>query len=98
MSKHLRISAFLAAMSCFVLAAGFYYLGFELSPLSFTFADGATTPYPTEQVTFVSANASWGGSETATEKPIGNSANNSLCNMERWAASSFDSGALPAQA
>jgi hypothetical protein len=37
-------------MSCFVLAAGSYYLGFELSPLSFTFADGATTPYPSEQV------------------------------------------------
>jgi hypothetical protein len=50
MSKRVRISAFLAAMSCFVLAAGFYYLGFELSPLSFTFADGATTPYPSEQV------------------------------------------------
>ena len=50
MTRRLRIFSFIAAMSCFALAAGFYHLGFELWPPSATMADGRTAPFRSAEI------------------------------------------------
>jgi len=50
MNKRLRIISFIVAISCFALASGSYYLGFELWPPSATIADGVTTPFRSSDV------------------------------------------------
>jgi len=50
LTRRLRIIAFVAAVGCFSLSAGFYHLGFELWPPRATTADVRTTPFRSNEV------------------------------------------------
>ena len=45
MTRRLRIISFLAAMSCFAIAASISYFGFEVWPPSATLADGRSAEF-----------------------------------------------------